>query len=385
MAAENNGAVTTGAPDHRASAWLEIDLAALADNYNRIRACAAPSVRCAAMVKADGYGLGAKQVTDTLLTQGCRDFFVATLAEGLSLRAHMGRIIDQTGPVTLAVLGGLFPGAEPDYVAAGLVPVLSSPDDIMRWRTEAKRQEKILPAIIHIDTGMNRLGLSAAETKALLDDPQGLDGIKVLLVMSHFACADEPDDTLTPLQYQRFQSLSAGFGAVPRSLANSFGIFRDSAYHFDLLRPGMALYGLNPVPGRDNPMRHVVSLKARILQVRQVEKGEHIGYGATYRFENPGHIATVGLGYGDGFLRALGGRGTLYYDGVPCPIRGRVSMDLTGVDISHIDPLPRQGDVIEIIGPHQSADTLADHAGTIGYEILTNLGSRYHRTYRGLG
>jgi len=360
----------------RASAWLEIDLAALTANYRLLDSKSAAGCRTAAAVKADGYGLGMVPVAQTLAAAGCRDFFVATLEEALTLRGALGQ-----DAATVAVLGGLYHGAEADYQAHNIMPVLNTPDDISRWRSRAQGQGISLPAAVHLDTGMNRLGLSAAETAALHEDPQGFSGLDLQLVMSHFACADEPDHAMNPLQYQRFKTRCNSFENVPRSLANSSGIFRNPDWHFELTRPGMALYGLNPVPEAANPMGRVVTLYARVLQVRAVAKGESVGYGAGHVFEQDTQVATVALGYGDGFLRSLSGRGQLYFNGQPCPIRGRVSMDVLALEVGHLAVLPQQGDMVEVIGPQQSADDLAAAAGTIGYEILTDLGRRYDRLY----
>lgn len=364
-----------GIPAH-ALAVLTVDLRAVAANYGLLRSRLRPGCAAAAMIKADGYGLGAAQVRAALYAEGCRDFFVATPEEAFALPAG-------GADETIAVLNGFPSGAEDDGAASGFVPVLNGLDDIARWRAAAARRGSRLPAMIHFDTGMNRLGLGPDETVRLLEDPDALlAGIEVRAVMSHFACADEKDHPLTRRQYERFCAIAARFPQARASLANSSGIFRDEAYHFDLVRPGMALYGLNPLPEQDNPMTPAVTAQARILQVRTAGKGESTGYGGSYRFEKDTLLATVALGYADGFLRSLGNHGALYYRGRPCPIRGRVSMDLTIVETGHLPVPPRAGEMMEIVGPHQSADALADSAGTIGYEILTGLGRRYHRVYK---
>lgn len=360
----------------RVLAVLTVNLGAVAANYRLLRSRVRPGCAVAAMIKADGYGLGAAQVRDALRTEGCRDFFVATPEEAFALPPG-------GADETVAVLGGFPEGAEDECAQQGFVPVLNGLEDIARWRAAAARRGSRLPAMIHFDTGMNRLGLGPDETARLLDDPDALlAGIEVRTVMSHFACADEKDHPLTRRQHERFLALAARFPGVRASLANSSGIFRNEAYHFGLVRPGMALYGLNPLPEQDNPMKPAVTAQARILQVRTVAKGECAGYGASYRFEKDTPVATVALGYADGFLRSLGNRGILYYNGRPCPVRGRVSMDLTIVETGHLPASPRPGEMMEVIGPHQSADALADSAGTIGYEILTGLGRRYHRVYK---
>ena len=230
---------------------------------------------------------------------------------------------------------------------------------------------------------MNRLGLGSVETDKLLREMEMLDGLDVVGIMSHFACADEKGHPLNDVQYGVFSEIARAFPNAEKSLSNSSAIFRDSRYHFDVARPGMALYGLNPTPEAQNPMQPVVTLKVPIVRTRIVYKDASVGYGATYRFEKDTPIATVSAGYADGILRALSNKGSFYWKGYHCPIRGRVSMDLTTVDLSAVpeNERPRPGDFMEVIGNHQSADELAADAGTIGYEILTALGNRYERFY----
>lgn len=361
-------------PQTRASAWLSIDLAALAANYRLFKNMAGATRPVAGVIKADGYGLGVARVLAALENENCPFYFVATLEEALTIR-----------PLTqkpVAVLGGLYHGAEQDYIHHHIVPVLNSLDDITRWQHQAAARNLALPCVLHFDTGMNRLGLGAAEAATLRDDPARLGGLAVLYAMSHFACADDRDHPLTRRQYERFLEVTAPFPGFRRSLANSSGAFRSDAYHLDMLRPGMALYGLNPTPETANPMKPVVRLDARILQIRTVQPGETVGYSATYRFDKNALVATAALGYADGFLRSLGdGQASVYYRGVACPVIGRVSMDAVSVDVTRLDPAPAAGESFEILGSHQDADTLAAAAGTIGYEILTSLGRRYHRIY----
>lgn len=360
-----------------ASAWLSIDLGALALNYNIFRDMAEDGCEVAGVIKADGYGLGVDQVLAALESQDCPFYFVATLDEAL----HVRRLTQK--PV--AVLGGLYRGAEEEYIHHNITPVLNSLHDIDLWRMTATQHGIALPAIVHFDTGMSRLGLGRDETAELHERLERLEGLHIAYMMTHLACADEKDHPMTAQQYELFTQACAPFPQVKKSLCNSSGAFRAQAYHFDLIRPGMALYGLNPTPEKQNPMRPVVSLQARILQVRTVKKDESVGYGATYRFNKETKVATVALGYGDGFLRALSSRpdrlARLYYNGTPCPIIGRVSMDAVTIDVGHLDDVPEPGDAVEVMGPHQDADALASAAGTIGYEILTDLGKRYHRDY----
>ena len=355
------------------SGKLSINLKALADNYRTFQSITPNHCDVAGVIKANAYGLGATEVFKTLKALNCPQFFVATLDEALTLRKN-----DSDTPI--AVLGGLFSGAEDAYMQSNIVPVLNSPFEIEKWAEMAKRSDKKLPTIIHFDTAMNRLGLSTEETQALLDDVSALDGLDVQLIMSHFACADEKDHELTEEQANRFAKIAKHFPHAKKSLANSPGLFSSDTYHYDLVRPGYALYGGNPTPHANNPMKTVVSLKVRILQIREAKKGDSIGYAASHTFEKDTRTATVALGYADGFLRSLSGKAKLYYDGTPCEVLGRVSMDLTSINIDHI-PHAKPGDWVEILGDNQNVDELADTCGTIGYEILTNLGQRYKRQY----
>ena len=357
------------------SGILSINLKALADNYRLFQDKVGEGRHVAGVVKADAYGLGLKPVVETLIDLKCPQFFVATLEEAIALR-------NINAQVPVAVLGGLFIGAEEDYTAHHITPVLNTPDDIARWSKQAKTKQDMLGGIIHFDTGMNRLGLSKDEAHALIEKPEMLDGINVQYVMTHFACADEKDHPLTKKQAHDFANLAQHFPNAQKSLANSPGLFVDDAYHHDMVRPGYALYGGNPTPHTNNPMRSVVDLSVCILQIRLCKKGESIGYGASHVFEQDTMTATVALGYADGFLRSGSNKAMLYFNGQPCPVIGRVSMDLVTVDLSGIEgPPPKQGDALEILGENQNIDDLADAAGTIGYEILTSLGKRYHRSY----
>lgn len=321
-------------------------------------------------------------VARTLLSEGCRQFFVATLEEAVSLREIIPR-----HAASIALLGGLLPGIESEYLAHDIVPVLNTLEEIDRWQKTSSRQETPLPAIVHFDTGMNRLGLGEQDAKILAEDPERLAGLNIVCLMSHFASADEPDSPLTRIQFDTFMTrVSALPEAVQKgaakSIANSAGLFASPEYALDMVRPGMALYGLNPIPGQPNPMQPVAFLNARILQIRDVPAGETVGYGASHRFSKETRLATVAIGYADGFLRSLSNKATLFIDGKPVPVVGRVSMDLVTIDISALtENPPKIGDTVEILGTHQSADALADAAGTIGYEILTSLGNRFHRQY----
>ena len=355
---------------------LTVDLDAIVANWRMLREKTAPA-ECAAVVKADSYGLGVEPVARALAAAGCASFFVATIDEGLQLRALLP-------DAAIFVLSGLV-GGEAEAEAAKLIPVLNSLEQIAAWSAQASRRGKTLPAALHLDTGMTRLGLEVAEIDRLADDPARLAGIRTELVMSHFACADEPDDAMNAAQIERFQRLSARLPVTARrSISASSGIFLGRHAHFDLVRPGAALYGLNPCPGTANPMAPVVRLTAEILQIRDVDTPMTVGYGATHRVTQPGRTATAAVGYADGYLRSLGNRGHGIIKGERVPVVGRISMDLTCFDISALPSgSVAPGDRVELIGPGHGADELAAEAGTIGYEILTSLGHRAIRRYVG--
>jgi len=357
-----------------AGAWLTIDLDALAGNYRILRDRAAGN--CAAVVKADGYGLGAAIVGRRLAREGCRDFCVAHMSEGAALKPAL------PADANVYVLHGAMPGAEADCLALGLIPVLNSPEQLAAWSALAGRQGRALPAILQFDTGMSRMGLTAAEARAVAADPDRLAGVDLRYVMSHLASADDPADPANAMQLESFNGFRALFPGVPGTLANSSGLFLSPEFHFDLARPGVALYGANPTPGAPNPMRDVVRLSATVLNLRTVAAGTGVGYGLSYRPKAEARIATIAIGYADGFLRSLSNSGAAFVDGVRLPIAGRVSMDSVGIDVSALpEGRLKVGDHVDLLGPGQGVDDLARAAGTIGYEILTGLGQRFHRTY----
>ncbi len=353
------------------AALLTIDLGAIAANYRLLADRAAPA-EAAAAVKADGYGLGLEPVVRTLTRAGCRTFFVATVEEGIELRALLPE-------AAICVLNGLIAGIPAEFSAHNLIPVLNDLGQVDAWRRRG-RDNAPAPAVLHLDTGMARLGLPPQELDMLADDPGRLKGIRLFLVMSHLACADEPDHPMNRQQRDRFAAALARLPAAPASLAASSGIFLGPDYRFDMVRPGVCLHGVNPRPGQRNPMAPVVRLQAKILQIRDVDTPQTVGYGATHRFAGPTRVATVAAGYADGYLRSLSGRGTAHLGGFPVPVVGRVSMDLITLDVTRV-PEARPGDMVDLIGPHHDVDALAAEAGTIGYEILTALGRRYRRHY----
>jgi alanine racemase len=363
-----------------AGAIITVDLGAIAVNWRRLKSRLAPNTECAAVVKADAYGLGARRIVPALVAAGCRTFFVVTLDEGFDLAPlPPGRAIYVLAP---PITGNEFAIAD-----AGLIPTLNTLGDVEAWSAFARAAGRPLPAALHVDTGMRRLGLAPAEMAVLANEPDRLSGIDVRLFLSHLACADEPHHPLNARQLAQFiaakSRLAAAHVAPPASLANSSGIFLGAEYHFDLVRPGAALYGVAPVPGEPNPMAEAVRMQAKILQVRDVDAPETVGYGATHRFARPGRIATVAAGYADGYPRALSNTGACYIGQHRAAVVGRVSMDLTTIDVTGLpENLVRPGTLVDLIGPFNPLDDVAAAAGTIGYELLTRLGRRAHRVWK---
>lgn len=355
---------------------LTIDRAALRHNLGVIRARVGASVAIAPVIKADGYGLGLETVVETLNDQHIAGFYVATIDEACSTRAI------STHPVY--IFSGILSADEVRLcVAQRLTPVINSLQQLDILRAAGPT----LPFSLHLDTGMNRLGLSKTDLDILAADPGLLRGLSVQQLLSHFIASDDVTSPLTASQANRFdqaiKTLTPCFEARPpiHTLANSSGIMRDQRYHYHLVRPGYALYGGNPTPEATNPMQSVVRLQARILQVRAATAGETVGYNATHTLNRPTTILTIGGGYADGLTRALSNRGLVYAGSVACPIIGRVSMDLITCawpDTPNTQA-PKAGDWVDLIGPHQGVDALATLGGTIGYEVLTQLSHRAER------
>jgi alanine racemase len=358
----------------RAGAILEIDLAAVVANW-RFLCAIHPSGPVAGVVKADAYGLGAAPVAQALYAAGCRHFFVALLDEAIEIRALVPEAM-------VAVLGGLIPGNERDYLNFDVVPVLGSLAEIEGWSAAAHALGRRLPAILHIDTGMSRLGLDPRELAVLQHDRMRLDGIELRFIMTHLVSSEVLDDPLNELQRRRFEKACGSLPKARRSMLNSSGMFLGPRFAFDLARPGAALYGINPTPyDETNPMQLPVRLTVRVLAVREIGKRQTVGYNATWRAGSRRRIATAAIGYADGLHRSLSNRGQAFFDGKPVPLVGRVSMDLTTLDVTKA-PGVVPGAWLEIMGPSQTPDELAVAAGTNAYEVLTSLGRRFHRTYK---
>ncbi|MCZ7449001.1 alanine racemase [Agrobacterium rhizogenes] len=358
-----------------ASGHLTIDLGALRDNYLTLAAMA-PASQTAAVVKADAYGLGADIVSQTLFEAGCRNFFVAHIDEALALRLRL------SAEARIFVLNGLQPGNETSCAAMAVTPVLNSLQQIAQWSGHAKKLGKTLTAAVQIDTGMCRLGLSPEELEILSAQPQLLDGIDIAFVMSHLACADEPDHVSNGAQLAVMRKAATAFPETPVCFSNSGGIFLGNDYHNALLRPGIALYGGAPSAANPNPMKPVVRLDLAVIQTRTVPAGSLVGYGGSFTASGPTRLATIAAGYADGLPRSLSNRGAAWCNGVRLPIAGRVSMDSIILDISALpEGALTQGSLVQMIGPDQTLEEIAEDAGTIAYEILTGLGRRYRRSY----
>lgn len=350
-----------------ADTTLTIHLSHIQDNYRLLQKQLGHTI-CGAVVKANAYGLGAHEVAPALYASGCKHFFVATLDEAISLRA----ILHETH---IYVFHGIGSKQEPIFKEYNLTPVLNTVEQMQRWHNVAVASQTSMPAILHIDTGMCRLGVNPDEVTSL---PK-LPGLNLQYIMSHLACADQPDHALNAQQLEAFDTACKHFPNIPASLCNSPGIFLGNAFHKQLARPGSALYGVNPTPGKANPMKSVVTLTSHIIQTRKITSPCTVGYSATHTMEKGSTIATVPVGYADGYLRHLSNNATCMIAGKEAPIVGRVSMDMITVDVTGIKC--HAGSPVELLNDHITVDTLANYGETIGYEILTNLGKRYKRDY----
>jgi alanine racemase len=348
---------------------LTVDPDAIAANWRLLRDTHAGPT--AAVVKADGYGLGATLVAPRLRAEGAAHFFVAQLAEAVALRPVLPGVM-------IAVLNGFDAREAGAYLDHDLTPVLGSVPEIASYQALGQREGRALPALLHVDTGMNRLGLSAGELDLVADEPARLEGIAWRYVMTHLVSAEAPEDSMNAAQRHGFAAARARLPPCPASLANSSGIFLGAAFRSDLARPGAALYGINPTPGRPNPMRPTMRLTAPVLQLRRIGPGEGVGYNASWIAARPTTVATVALGYADGYHRFASNRAAAVFDGARLPLIGRVSMDLVTFDATDA-PRLHPGDQLELIGPAVPPDEVAGWAGTNGYEVLTSLGHRFAR------
>src|SRR5882672_467656 len=363
-----------------ATGVLTVDLDAIVANWRKLEKTAVPA-ECAVVVKANAYGCGAEQVAHALAGAGCKTFFVASLDEARVVRAAVPN-------AAIYALSGFFQNSGEAYAKIDCRPVIGDLNELAEWDVFCRRSGWNGGAAIHIDTGMNRLGLTVPEVLGIIPRINAGDH-GITLVMSHLVSAEQLNNPLNAKQLTAFREIASLFSGVPASLSNSSGIFLGPHFQFDLVRPGAALYGVNPTPEADNPMQPVVELKARIVQIRNIERGESVGYGATWTARRPTRLAVVSAGYADGYFRAAGSNdgsrsAEVMVAGKRCPIAGRISMDLMAVDITDLPHnAARRGHMVTLIGEGITVDELAHHFGTIGYEVLTSLGPRYARIYKG--
>ena len=372
----------TTTPQDLAGAVLTIDLVALQRNWRTLREKAGRA-ECGAAVKGNAYGLGVEPVSRALWEAGCRSFFVARPKEGEELRHVLPE-------ATIYVLDGLFPNQAEFYARLDLRPALISTAEAREWAAFGRVYGRKLPCALHVDTGINRLGFTMAEFAALCEDRFTMEGLNVALLMSHLACADDPGHPMNTRQAEAFRAVRQTLPDAAASLANSSGIFLGGSYTHDLVRPGIALYGGNPLQKVANPMRAVAILEGAVLQLRKIPPGGTVGYGATWEAGRESRVAILGAGYKDGVPRALSSRAQdgpaqVFINGMRCPIIGRISMDMMAIDVTGLpEDTVTRGTRAEIIGRNISIDEAAGWAGTISYELLTRLGSRYARLYSGL-
>ena len=380
LSPQANAAAALAAATATAPGVLTVDLDAIVANWRKLEKTAVPA-ECAAVIKADAYGCGVQPVARALAAAGCKTFFVATLDE-----ARLAR--EALPSADLYVLDGFFQNCGDSFAKLNCRPVIGDLYELAEWDVFCRRSGWSGGAAIHIDTGMNRLGLNLVEANGIVPRINAGDH-GITLVMSHLACAEHLNHPLNGKQLAAFREIASLYDGVPASLANSSGIYLGPQFQFDIVRPGAALYGINPTPEADNPMQPVVDLKARIVQLRNVERGDSVGYGGTWTARRPTKLAIVSAGYADGYFRAAGSndgtRGAeVIVAGKRCPVAGRISMDLMAVDITDLpDKTARRGHMVTLLGEGITVDELAHHFGTIGYEVLSSLGSRYARIYKG--
>jgi len=364
-----------------ATGVLTIDLDAIVANWRKLEKAAVPA-ECAGVIKANAYGCGVEPVARALSAAGCKTFFVATLDEAQAARAAL------PSSAAIYVLSGLLQNSSDSYAKIDCRPVIGDLNELAEWDVFRRRSGWSGGAAIHIDTGMNRLGLSVTEAQGLIPRIKAGDH-GITLVMSHLVSSEIINSPINSRQLGAFRQIASLFTGVPSSLSNSSGIYLGAPFQFDLVRPGAGLYGVNPTPEADNPMQPVVDLKARLVQIRSIERGDTVGYGGIWTARRTTRLAIVAAGYADGYFRAAGSndgtRGAeVVVAGQRCPIAGRISMDLMAVDITDLPPkAARRGHMVTLIGEGITVDELAHHFGTIGYEVLTSLGARYARIYKG--
>jgi alanine racemase len=358
------------------STLITIDLDALTENYHYCRDSLAPAA-CAAVVKANAYGLGLGRIAPALHHAGCQQFFTATHREGVTLRSHLPNI-------DIYVFEGVTQQSKAAFLENELVPVLITPAQAATWADAARSLKKPLPCIFHIDTGMTRLGFGQRELELFLEKDADFQWLEFCYIMTHLACADDTGSRMVREQLQLFDKLRRLLPDAPTSIGNSAGSLLGSDSAGDLARAGIALFGGNPYLGQAPPVRSVLRIQSRILQLRDITKPTPVGYGATYTAPAGTRIATVGTGYADGYPWSLSNRGVASIGGHRVPVVGRVSMDLITLDVTGLpDELVQPGSLVDLIGPEISLEEVAELAGTINYEILTGLGQRASRIFLG--
>lgn len=359
---------------------LTIDLDAIAANWLLLKSKLGPRAECAATIKANAYGTGQTETATRLYAAGCQTFFVAVPTEAIALRRTLPNAV-------IYALDGLLPGTAGHFAEHDVRPVLGSIEELQEWVELCKSAGRGLDAAVHVDTGIHRLGLSADEFSSALPDGSFMGPFKPSLVMSHLACGSDPAHPMNARQLSLFKDLTAGVPMIPRSLANSAGVLMGPEFHFDLVRPGISLFGGKAIDTRANEMSPVAKVEAKIMIVRDVPAGDTIGYGAAHTATKPLRNAVVAAGYADGLLRRAGSTdeepgGFGMIGGHKAPILGRISMDMITLDVTDVpEHLVKRGAYVEMLGPDVAAADLAAYAQTIDYEYLTSLGRRFERVY----
>lgn len=356
------------------TAVATIDVSAIVANYITLAKRVAPT-QCSAVVKANAYGLGAHKIAPALYQAGCRTFFVAQIREALQLKSIL------PSNVIIALLNGLPHLAEEFVAQSGIVPVLNSWNAIEIWQKICQKKDKKFPAIVQIDTHMNRLGLDQKELKKLIKHPKIFENADIKYILSHLSNGEDDTHPSNYAQLTSFKTILAQLPPCKASFANSGGIFLGSDFYFDLVRPGIALYGSDPSGKHASLLKPVLKIEAQVLQNRVVDIGTPVGYGESFITNRLSTLATISIGYADGWLRTLSNKGTVYFNGHKLPMVGRVSMDSIIVDTTDLDQKPQTGDWVELIGPHQTLEKVSKDANTLPNEILTSLGSRYKYIY----
>ncbi|XVN42327.1 MAG: alanine racemase [Candidatus Rickettsia vulgarisii] len=357
---------------------LEIDLAKIRANY-RIIAELCKTSEVSAVVKANSYGLGANFIAPVLEAENCQNFFVTTIDEAITLRKALTK-----KDSNIFVFNGVFYNDVQEFNDNNLIPVLNNLQQLEIWQEYTKSHNKLLPCVVHINTGMNRLGMSEKDLNHIINNPELLSGLKLLYVISHLSASEVKDSHYNSQQLAKFKRYLSFLPKIKASLANSSCVFLGKEYHFDLIRPGAALYGINPLGSLfKNPMHNPVRLTAPIIQLQELSAEDYIGYNMTFKTNRKSLIATLPLGYADGYSRALSNNGEVFIGSYKAPVVGRVSMDLITVDVTDLPPdQVFLGKEVEIIGNNCTPDKIANIINTIGHEILTNVGNRYKKIYK---